>query len=390
MISEKIFRKDTKGVLRFWQYEVEGPKWRGISGIVGGAAVTSGWSSCTPKSQDTAEAQALFEGAAEEKKKLDRKYRRDPNATFDDVFIQPMLAQEYDKLKKPLSFPVLAQPKLDGIRAIITVEGAASRQGQPIESVDHILEQLAPVFAKYPDLVLDGELYNHDFREDFNSLSSVIRKGFKVDKKALKAGVTEKQQREALAERQRDLIQYHVYDIADPDAGDTATRENRLFEMFRADAFNPPTEDFTCPSVKVVRTAVVNDQARLDALLEEWLSAGYEGQMVRLIDAAYEHTRSKALLKRKDFETKEFKLLRIEEGNGNWAGKAKRVVVELEDGRENEAGIRGTMPFCEKLLEEKDLYEGGDVTIRYMKQRTPDGKLRAPVAIDFHPEGRKD
>lgn len=112
--------------------------------------------------------------------------------------------------------------------------------------------------------------------------------------------------------------------------------------------------------------------------------------MVRDPDAFYEHTRSKALLKRKDFETKEFKLLRIEEGNGNWKSLAKRVVVELEDGRENEAGIRGNMPFCKELLENRAHYEGGEVTIRFMRQRTPDGKLRAPVAIDFHPEGRKD
>ncbi|RUW57133.1 hypothetical protein [Mesorhizobium sp. M8A.F.Ca.ET.021.01.1.1] len=385
MISDKIFRKDSKGVLRFWQYEVAGPKWRGISGIVGGAVVTSGWSSCTPKSQATAEAQALFEGAAEEKKKLDRKYRRDPNATFDDLFIQPMLAQEYDKLKKPLTFPVFAQPKLDGIRAIITIDGANSREGQPIESIDHILEQLAPVFAKYPELVLDGELYNHEFKDDFNSLSSVIRKGFKLDKKALKAGISEEKQREALAQRQRDLIQFHVYDIVAPEKK-FPERLRMLEDLFRFSALGA---DEACP-IKIVTTIEVHNQEQLDNLLIYWLENGYEGEMVRLPDFGYEHTRSKSLLKRKDFETKEFKLLRIEEGNGNWAGYAKRVVVELEDGRENEAGIRGNQPFCKELLENKDHYEGGDVTIRFMRQRTPDGKLRAPVAIDFHPDGRKD
>lgn len=381
MISERIFCHDSKGVLRFWQYEVDGHLWRGISGQVGGAETASGWTICVPKSQATAEEQAIFEAAAEEKKKLDRKYRRTiEDLAKGDVFIQPMLAREYDKLKKPLTFPVFAQPKLDGIRSITDNGGANSRQGQPINSVDHVLEELAVVYNHFPELIFDGELYNHAFKNDFNTLTSVIRKGFKLDKKALKAGITEEMQREALANRQRELIEYHVYDIVDTQLS-TRDRSDFLYQLF---------DMFDFKHLKLVETVEVASQETLDALLEEWLLADYEGQMVRLIDAPYEHTRSSALLKRKDFVTAEFKLLRIEEGNGNWAGYAKRVVFQLEDGRENEAGIRGNQPFCKELLENREYYEQGWVTIRSMKQRTPDGKLRAPVAIDFHPEGRKD
>jgi len=381
MISERIFAHDSKGVLRFWQYEVEGSTWRGISGQVGGAETASGWTHCVPKSKDTAEEQAIFEAAAEEKKKLDRKYRRTvAELEAGGIFTQPMLAREYDKLKKPLTFPVFAQPKLDGIRSLTAETGANSRQGQPINSVSHILEELEPVFAEFPDLEIDGELYNHEFKDDFNTLTSVIRKGFKVDKKRLKAGVSEEEQRAELLAIQQSLIQYHVYDIVDTGLS-TEHRNDFLVDLF---------DRFHCPSVRVVPTWIIHSQEELDRLLENWLLEGYEGQMVRIIDAPYEHTRSAALLKRKDFFTQEFKLLRIEEGNGNWKGYAKRVVFALEDGRENEAGIRGNMEKAKELLENKEYYEQGWVTIRAMKQRTPDGKLRAPVAIDFHPEGRKD
>lgn len=381
--SENIYAKDSKGVLRFWRYVVDGDKWAGISGQVGGAETQSGWTHCTPKSQDTAEEQALFEANAERKKKLDRKYR----ASIEEleaatIFTQPMLAQEYDKLKKPLVFPVFAQPKLDGIRAIISQNGAFTRQGQPIPTADFIVEELAELWEAYPDLELDGELYNHQFKDDFNALSSVIRKGFKIDKKALKAGVTEAQQLAEFEARKRSMIQYHVYDVVETSLT-TEERQDLLEEIF--------IHNFDYSDILfVVDTFEVLNQEELDRLLEKWLEDNYEGQMVRIIKAPYEHTRSKALLKRKDFETKEFKLLRIEEGNGNWYGHAKRVVVELEDGRENEAGIRGNMPFAKALLENRAEYEGGEVTVRYMRQRTPDGKLRAPVAIDFHPEGRKD
>lgn len=379
IVSEKIYRLDNNGATRFWHYEVSGDKWRGVSGVVGGAEVQSGWTTCVPKSQETAEAQALFEAEAEMKKKLDRKYRRE-GESFDNLFTQPMLAQEFDKLKKPLSFPVFAQPKLDGFRCIFSAEGAFTRQGQRYHSIDHIVESLAPVFEEYPDLELDGELYNHDFREDFNSLSSVIRSGFKLDKKALKAGISEEQQRYELAERQRSLIQYHVYDMVDP----SRMLEHRI--EFLCELFGQSPVPYLAP----VDTLEIDNHDDLDNVYMDWLQAGYEGQMVRILGTPYEFTRSKYLLKRKDFDTKEFKILRIEEGNGNWAGYAKRVVVELEDGRENEAGIRGNQPFCKHLLENREMYEKGEATLRFMKQRTPDGKLRAPVAIDFHPEGRKD
>ena len=381
MISDRIYSKDSKGVLRFWQFEVEGHLWRGISGQVGGAVVESGWTICVPKSKSTAEEQAVFEAYAEEKKKLDRKYRRTvEDLEKGDIFIQPMLAHGVDDYDMPL--PYFAQPKLDGFRCVMVEGEATTRQGKKYVTVNHVINALEPVFAAYPDLTLDGELYNHDFKDDFNTLSSLIRKDFKLDKKALKAGITEEQQRAALADKQAAAIQYHVYDIIDP----TMECEDRIAMLERI--FH---EEFDIPFIHVVETVEVTTADGADRLYEEWLGLGYEGLMKRAKRALYQiGKRSKDLLKWKDFETKEFKLLRIEEGNGNWSGLAKRVVVELEDGTENEAGIRGNMEKAKELLDNRADYEGGEVTIRFMRQRTPDGKLRAPVAIDFHPEGRKD
>lgn len=381
MISERIYSKDSKGVLRFWQYEVAGHQWRGISGQVGGAETASGWTTCEPKSKPTAEEQALFEAQAEEKKKLERKYRRTvDDLEKGDIFIQPMLAHGVDDYD--MALPYLAQPKLDGFRCVMVEGEATTRQGKKYVTVNHILEALQPVFEKYPDLTLDGELYNHDYKADFNTLSSLIRKDFKLDKKALKAGITEEQQRAALAEKQREAIQYHVYDIIDP----SMAGEDRIDMLERIFG-----DEFQIDFVQVVETVEVTSNEGGERLYEEWLEHGYEGLMKRNPFALYQiGKRSKDLLKWKDFETKEFKLLRIEEGNGNWAGLAKRVVVELEDGTENEAGIRGNMARAKELLDNREHYEGGEVTIRFMSQRTPDGKLRAPVAIDFHPEGRQD
>uniref|UniRef100_UPI0019540677 hypothetical protein n=1 Tax=Raoultella ornithinolytica TaxID=54291 RepID=UPI0019540677 len=58
--GKRIFKRDTNGTIRTWNYEVDGDRWRAHSGVLGGAVVTSGWTTCVPKSRDTAEEQALF------------------------------------------------------------------------------------------------------------------------------------------------------------------------------------------------------------------------------------------------------------------------------------------------------------------------------------------
>ena len=91
---------------------------------------------------------------------------------------KPMLA--YPVSAKPIDYskPVFIQPKLDGVRCLIQYENrprkkieclsgrltenvvvAYSRTGKVWKNIDHILEELAFFFQKYPNVVLDGELY---------------------------------------------------------------------------------------------------------------------------------------------------------------------------------------------------------------------------------------
>ena len=99
---------------------------------------------------------------------------------------KPMLA--YPVSAKPIDYskPVFIQPKLDGVRCVIQSENvifydngnkidaeavvAYSRTGKEWKNIEHILVQLKPFFDKYPDVVLDGELYNHDLRETLKRL----------------------------------------------------------------------------------------------------------------------------------------------------------------------------------------------------------------------------
>lgn len=350
----RLFKIDSKGQVRVWWMERDGARHRTCSGLEEGRAAISEWTLCTAKNvgrsnSTTPAEQAHAEIEAEYAKKLTRGYSRDKESAGDGAPFKPMLAQTYEKWP---GHPVYVQPKLDGIRCIAKSDGLWSRQGKPIVAVPHIWEALEPLFDACPGLILDGELYNHDLREDFNQITSLVKR-LKPTEEDLKASAG--------------LIQYHIYDAA--------TDASVPFSARMALYFKPDSP------LRRVMTYRVESERDLDALFEAFLTAGYEGQMVRL-DGPYEHKRSKLLLKRKNFLDAEFEIVRIESGLGNWSGAAKRVVCKLPDGREFGAGLKGSREYAEKVLAEASSYASKLATIRYFAL-TPDGVPRFPVAVEL-------
>ena len=98
---------------------------------------------------------------------------------------KPMLA--YPVSDKPIDYskPTFIQPKLDGVRCLIQYNKlncgehevvAYSRTGKQWKNIAHICVELKPFFAKHPNVILDGELYNHDLKDNFEKIISLVRK----------------------------------------------------------------------------------------------------------------------------------------------------------------------------------------------------------------------
>jgi DNA ligase-1 len=349
MISDQIFKRDASGGVRIWFYEVFEDKWRTFHGLKDGALTETEWTVCTPKSQKTGADQAKFEARAEQAKKLARDYRE----TLADLDrprssgIKPMLAQEFEGW----TGPCFSQPKLDGVRCLANASGLWSREGKPFLAAPHIYAALAHVFSVFPWAVLDGEFYNHLFKDDFNQIVSLVKK--------------QKPTADDL-DVAAELLQYHIYDVF----LDAPFADRNEWLRTHVDTDGGP--------LRLVDTMRVTSELALDALYGEYLEMGYEGQMVRP-NGPYEQKRSKQLLKRKEFQDAEYPVVGLEAGLGNWAGHAKSALCRLPDGRTFGAGIRGTMEHCKQLLVGTC---PTTATIRFFNL-TPDGIPRFPIAVEF-------
>ena len=372
-----LYKKDSKGKIRVWSMELgqgdtpDSGYHRTIAGIEGGKMVTSGWTECQPKNvgksnETTALTQAASEIESAYEKKLELTYFRSKDEIDTVRYIEPMLAQDYTKVRSKIEVTdgVYAQPKLDGIRCIARADGLWTRKGKQIVACPHIEEALAPFFKKNPEAVLDGELYNHYFADDFNKITSIVRKTKPT---------------EADLSRSKQYMLYHIYDWVSEKPFDQRIR-----------GVSDVVVMLDSPYLMPVDTVLVHRQSDLDQLYGNWIAEGYEGQMVRPNDGeGYQPgKRSRSLLKRKEFQTDEFPVLRMEEGNGNWAGAVKKFIVKLPNGNECDATPRGSYDDQKAMLEKGDVPTWA--TVRYFGY-TPDGYLRFPVAVDWgFGEGRTD
>ena len=359
MLSAKIYKRDTLGKIRFWQVEVDDVNYRTIAGIEGepSSHVVSGWTRCVGKQGRTSQEQAEFEAASDMRKKLEREYRGAPHLVDMKMsaWVKPMLAHKYEGWQGPC----FSQPKLDGIRCIATASGLFSREGKEFVAAPHIQHALEDVFKKHPDVVFDGEFYNHDFHDDFNAIVSAVKRT---------------KPSPADLEVSAKLVQYHVYDLPSAAHSPFVDRRRMIGDLIG--------EGMGRGMVQRVVTLPCFEVEDLDDAYEKYLSENYEGQMVRL-DGKYENKRSKLLLKRKEFQDGEFPVVAVEEGNGNWTGYAKKATLRLADGRTFGAGLRGAQAELKALLgaPKPDM-----ATVRFFAL-TPDGIPRFPVVTQFYSMG---
>jgi len=275
---------------------------------------------------------------------------------------KPMLA--YPVSAKPIDYskPTFIQPKLDGVRCVIQCDvtkndlvtwykiTAYSRTGKEWKNINHILNELKPFFEKYPNVILDGELYNHDLRDNFEKIISLVRKTKPTDEDRLDAA---------------ELTQFHCYDIIDETK--TFAERNEWIESNLQESY----------CIDLVSTSRITAEPAAKMTHKINLANGYEGSIVRTNDT-YQCKRSHNLRKFKDFKDSEAKIIDWVEGKGKRIGTIGKFVAVDANGNKFGMPVMDKFEYLQNNFKEMQGWVGKTATFTYF-ERTKAGSYRHPL-----------
>ena len=251
--------------------------------------------------------------------------------------VLPMLANKWEDRQKYISEPFYVQPKLDGVRLLVSKDGGISRTGKIIPGTKILGKGLEP--GQY----VDGEAFDPNL--NFEELTST----FKTNPLKLK---------------------FHVFDFFDLKKLQM-TFEQR-WEYVKDSIYNPHYE--------YVKTTLVKSKKDLPLMHQKHVEEGHEGTMIRDRFSVYEvGQRSNYLLKHKDFQTEEYEITGAKTGHGRDAD-AVVWVCKTQDGQQFNVRPEGTIIQREKDYKNHKKYIGKMLTVRF-QNLTAIGVPRFPVGV---------
>lgn len=285
---------------------------------------------------------------------------------------KPMLAATIKDIKQ-LVFPLLASPKLDGIRCVILNGKAVTRNLKPIPNtfIRNFLEA-------HPELDgLDGEIM---VEGDFNSVQSAV-----------------------MSEDGEPDFYYAVFDYHNDCSMPYSTRLMKLSLI---------VAEFNNKRVREVPQVTVNNEKEVEEIEQEVLADGYEGLMLRNLYGTYKFGRSSMkeakLMKLKRFEDDEATIVDMEPlyenqnaPTTNALGRTERsshqenlvaqnmmgaLNVKLKNGKEFSIGTGFDHETRKDLWMRKKKLIGKQVKFKF-QELSADGIPRFPVFLGLRDEG---
>jgi len=356
-VAYHIYKKDTKGKIRFLRIQTNGDELVQVSGIEGSEKAMTHSKVCNPKNigrsnETTGAEQAVLQAKSKLKEKLKSGYFETIHAAENEVVILPMLAKSFKPEEHKIDWMLAkAQPKFDGQRCLAFYEEAGvrliSRKGNPIDTMPHIVEALVTLNLPV-GTILDGELYAHGL--SFQENMRLIKKN---------RGETSLQ------------VLYHVYDKISDKPFAARHGELQTIKWY--------VQNYVIP----VETVNVINRRTLRLYHEKVVSLGYEGTMLRWGNEGYKiNGRSSHLLKNKDFIDVAIRLAEVEQNDANPLHGTPVFRWEGALNNELRSGVKGSHKFREDLLTNKQDHIGKMVELRFFEY-SEQGVPRFPVMVGF-------
>lgn len=363
-LTPSLYSLNSNGSIQQWTITVHGNIITKVYGQVGGKFQTTSETILDGKhigkvNETSAGEQALIEAYAQWEKKLKSGYVKNitdaKTGKVDKLIaggIEPMLAQKFRDHAHKIVYPAYCQPKLDGIRCIAIVKNGKctlwSRTRKLITGVPHIARAVELALGDNKEnLILDGELYNHTYKDKFEQIVSFVRQ------ETPKAG--------------HEVVQYHIYDIACDD----------LPFNYRSKTIEGLC--FKAPLVTVETRKVANESELMEYFTHDRVK-GYEGLMVRNADSMYEYRRSFGLQKIKEFDDAEFEIVGLDAGRGRMEECAIFECV-TKNGDNFNCKMEGALETLKPYLKDPSLAIGRLLTVRFQGYTTANNIPRFPVGV---------
>jgi DNA ligase-1 len=386
---QTLYKRDSKGNVQEWTICIDGNAYYVIEGLQKGKKTQTEPHTCEPKNPGKKNATTAVEQAAKEAQaKWEHKLAHGYSLTVEGIdstgYQEPMLAKQYEDYEDEIEEDLWIDDKLNGMRCNARESSVKSRKNKPINTIPHIVRELAPKFEEFPKLFIDGELYNPKLKENLNQLIELTSVAYQP-----------KDITPELLAKSEAIVQFHVYDgfnfSVDEDvgfcdhlllAGELVTQATPF--PIRREALRILLAKLKYVKVlgyKTIKNGKKNDRkARAEAkkklkeMLAQVVKDKGEGLIIRYAPCPYEFKRSKYLLKAKNFMDAEFEIEDVQEGNGDWAGCAKRIVLKLpkpvigRDGNKQTnfaSNIEGNRDYLRKMFSEREKVIGDLATCEF-------------------------
>ena len=228
------------------------------------------------------------------------------------------LAHDSAKHEKKMVGMKQIEIKLDGVRVLTVIRGNKvemfSRNGKQFHNFGHIIQEIEAVIKDYPvpyPLVLDGEVMSADFQD---LMKQIHRKDG----------------------RQHTDAVLHLFDTIPLGCFHNGKWDKP--QSFRSEITKHWVEDHkdVLEHVQALDWETVDldtpeGNKRFVELNKAAVDGGYEGVMIKDVDAPYECKRTHAWLKAKPFIEVTLEVVDVEEGTGRNAGRLGALVCRGED-----------------------------------------------------------
>lgn len=282
-----------------------------------------------------------------------------PQKSFNKNTFSVMLAKNYTPDIDPTGYYL--SEKLDGIRAVYNNGEYISRTNKPFYAPKWFSDH-------YPsNIVFDGELFTK--RKDFKGIMSVVTKKIPIDS-------------------EWDKVVYMVFDLPT-----VKLPFEERYELLKniVDEINISGN----MHINYVNQYQIKNMKELDEIHKQLTLKGAEGTMLRKPKSSYENTRSKNLLKVKDFLDDEAIVEDFDFGDGRNSNRMGNLIVKwLHPGEKDQEGnvkTKGTFNIGSgfddyQRTNYKTLFPKGTIIkIKYGELQTS-GKPRFPVYLSTIPK----